>query len=230
MLGMMYSTGMFGSTPQDQARANLYYTFAAEAGDYRAKMAIGYRHFQGIATPKNLKIAALYFKDTAKIAYQNYVSGPPGGRHLTEYSWLLSDKDGGVLGEGASKIKPVHHYPILPPSSTQSFDMAVRYLDYLSLLDESAVVARYALALLHYKGDIVVDPKYSDAVKYAKECTQNPPDIYGSNYYYMCCGFLGLRYMRGEGIEQDFSKAHKWLEIGYKMAITYQQVPLGSCT
>lgn len=217
MLGVMYSTGMFGTTPQDQARANLYYTFAAENGDYRAKMAMGFRHQQGIGTPRNYKTAARYFKETAKIAYHYFLTGPPGGRHLTQYDWLLSDKDGGILGEGASRVPPYRHYPLLPQSSTQSFDMALNYLSYLSLLDDTSVAANYALASLYFTGDIVVDPDYEKSITHVRKCleeTANPLYKETKTLHSMCAGFLGLRYMRGEGVPQNYAEALKWLEVG----------------
>ncbi len=41
MLGLFYSTGIRRVVPTDQARALLYYTFAAAKGDTRAEMAVG---------------------------------------------------------------------------------------------------------------------------------------------------------------------------------------------
>lgn len=217
MLGVMHSTGMFGTVPQDQALAHLYYHFAAQGGDNRAKMAMGFRLMHGIATPSNFTLAARYYKEVADKAYENFMDGPPGGRHLKQYSWLLSDAQGGLYGKGASRSPPSKRYPLLPASSSQTFGMAFRYLKYLALLEDSVAPANYALANLFYDGDIVIDPNYEMAAKYAKEClketTGNPKfkSIHG-----LCSGFLGLRYLRGEGVDQNFNIAMRLFKQGIK--------------
>lgn len=228
MVGFMYSTGMFGSTPQDQAKANLYYTFAARGGNYRAKMAMAYRHYHGIATPKNSKLAAQIYKETATIAHDYYMDGPPGGRHLSQYDWLLSDKDGGIFGEGASRNIPARHYRHLPSSSTQSFDMAVRYLNYLSLLDDTAASAFFALGRLYFDGDIVIDPNYTMAFEYASECIKEAKeDDSQKSIEGVCAGFLGSRYLRGEGVEQNFEYAKKFFQAGVHLGDDFSATGLG---
>jgi SEL1 protein len=51
MVGLMYSTGIGGAVERDQARALLYYTFAANKGHTRAEMTVAHRHHAGIGTP-----------------------------------------------------------------------------------------------------------------------------------------------------------------------------------
>jgi SEL1 protein len=46
MVGFMYATGLGGE--RDQAKATLYYTFAALQGHKPAQMAMGYRYWAGI--------------------------------------------------------------------------------------------------------------------------------------------------------------------------------------
>lgn len=231
MLGVMYSTGMFGKTPQDQARANLYYTFSAENGDFRAKMAMGYRHQQGIGTPQNHKLAAEYFRNASLIAYKSFINGPLGGRHLSQYSWLLSDADGGILGEGASSIVPADHYPLVPSAFSQSFDSAARYLDYVSVLNDASALSHFVLAKLYLRGDIVVEPNFPESIKHIKNCIQetltgdtgNSKSLRG-----LCSRFIGLRYLRGEGVPQSYADALKWLEIGSKNGDPGSKGALGS--
>lgn len=50
LLGFFYSTGYRGVVPVDQAKAQLYYTFAAHGGDKAAQMSLGYRFWTGIGT------------------------------------------------------------------------------------------------------------------------------------------------------------------------------------
>lgn len=49
-LAFFHATGYHEVVPIDQAKAQLYYTFAAHSGDKGAQMALGYRLWSGIGT------------------------------------------------------------------------------------------------------------------------------------------------------------------------------------
>jgi len=51
--------------PVDQARALLYYTFAAQEGDYGAQMALGYRHWTGIGVNEDCLNALEWYEAAA---------------------------------------------------------------------------------------------------------------------------------------------------------------------
>lgn len=117
-LAFFYSTGYHGVVPVDQAKAQLYYTFAANGGDKGAQMALGYRYWSGIGTPESCERAVVWYESaseqgqssahdfttslTAISALAKFLSGPPGGRTLPQTPTRLSDLVGGVYGPGAS--------------------------------------------------------------------------------------------------------------------------------
>lgn len=50
MLAFFYATGYRDIISVDQAKAQLYYTFAGQGDDKGAQMALGYRYWAGIGT------------------------------------------------------------------------------------------------------------------------------------------------------------------------------------
>jgi SEL1 protein len=101
MVGFMYATGIGGAVEQDQARAMLYHTLAAEGGDVRSEMTIAYRHSSGISTPRNCDESVHFYREVAKKAIAYMRSGPPGGYSMPRESFRIADEEGGVYGEGA---------------------------------------------------------------------------------------------------------------------------------
>src|SRR5690606_16960752 len=101
MLGFYYSTGIGNVVPRNQAKAMLYYTFAAARGDTRAEMALGFRHHAAIGTPKHCELAAKYYKRVADKAVGWFRSGAPGGMSWVQESWRIADDNGGAYGRGA---------------------------------------------------------------------------------------------------------------------------------
>lgn len=101
VLGLLYSTGIGGA--RDQAKANLYYTQSALAGDPRAQQAMGYRYSAGIGTPPSCEVALSYYKSVAKHCIMDYLEGPPLGRRLKLRKISLPELvDGGVYGSMVS--------------------------------------------------------------------------------------------------------------------------------
>lgn len=50
----------------DQARALLYYTFAANQGDYHSQMALGYRYWSGIGVHEDCLAALSWYEAAAE--------------------------------------------------------------------------------------------------------------------------------------------------------------------
>lgn len=106
-VAFFYATGYSpsGQTPPvqiDQARALMYYTFAAHGGSPGASMALGYRNWAGIGMNENCMAALDWYESAAESAMAHFLSGPPGGRTLLKTPTRISDLDGGVFGPGAS--------------------------------------------------------------------------------------------------------------------------------
>lgn len=106
-IAFFYATGYSpsGDLPSvevDQAKAMLWYTFAAHGGNSGAAMVLGYRNWAGISVNENCQVALGWYQSAAEAAIAHFMSGPPGGRTLPRTSTRISDLDGGVFGPGAS--------------------------------------------------------------------------------------------------------------------------------
>ncbi|CAK5282409.1 unnamed protein product [Mycena citricolor] len=101
-LAFFHASGYKQIVPVDQARAQLYYTFAANGGDKGAQMALAYRYWSGIGTLENCNRAVDWYARAADQAMETFKAGPVGGRTLPRTHTRLSDLEGGVYGPGAS--------------------------------------------------------------------------------------------------------------------------------
>ena len=66
ILAFMYSTGLQEVVPVDQAKALLFYTFAALGGDQNAEMALGYRYWSGIGVSEDCMMALDWYESAAE--------------------------------------------------------------------------------------------------------------------------------------------------------------------
>lgn len=224
MVGFMYATGIGGAVERDQAKALLYHTFAAEAGNTRAEMTAAYRHHVGIATPKDCNLAAYYYKRVADKAIEYYRSGPPGGRTMSKESFAWADEEGGVYGEGASvSSSGINAHRYNPQSSSDaSLDDVLEYLDLMS--KKGDVKATFSLGKMFYDGSRTMPRNVRKAMKYfgmvakrywtkdGRVDANHPAGI--EKIAAKAAGHIGLMYMRGEGVEQNFDKAFMWFRRG----------------
>ncbi|KAF7315131.1 Ubiquitin-protein ligase [Mycena indigotica] len=101
-IAFFHATGYQKVVPIDQARAQLYYTFAANGGDKGAQMSLAYRYWSGIGTQEDCSRAVDWYERAAEKSMAVFTAGPPGGRTLPQTPTRLSDLVGGVYGPGAS--------------------------------------------------------------------------------------------------------------------------------
>ena len=237
MLGFMYATGLNPSVPSDQAKSMLYHTFAAEQGHTRSEMTLAYRHHAGIATPKNCDEAVHWYKRVADKAIDFYRSGPPGGHVLVRDSYRLADEDGGVYGEGASASSSGMNAKQGGPTSDAYADIE-DVLEYLYMQSTKGdIKATFGLARLHYDGsrgmkrDLKLAKKYflSIARMYWSETGRVmkdvPPGV--EKFATKSAGYLGRMFLRGEGMEQSYSKAKIWFTRAIANGDALSQYSLG---
>ncbi|KAL2141497.1 hypothetical protein VTI28DRAFT_2371 [Corynascus sepedonium] len=236
MIGMMYSTGIGGAVERDQARALLYYTFAANKGHTRAEMTVAHRHHAGIGTPKNCESAVRYYKRVADKAIAWYRSGPPGGRSWISESHRIADDHGGAYGEGASAASAGGNALKAHPNSDAyaSIEDIIEYLDLMS--QKGDFKASFNLGRIYYEGQRGLDKNMALARKYFFDVTQkywrknrpvDNPKTGLDRTAGKAAGFIGRMYMRGEGVEQDFSRAKVWFERGDILKDAQSQYGLG---
>ncbi|KZF22066.1 ubiquitin-protein ligase Sel1/Ubx2 [Xylona heveae TC161] len=237
MLGFLYGTGFGGAVVQDQAKSLLYHTFAALSGETRSEMTVAFRHYTGIATPRNCDEAVFYYKRVADKAVQYFRSGPPGGRALVKDSYRLSDDDGGVYGEGASVVSSGINANRGSPSteSQASMDDVLEYLDLMSRKGD--LKATFGLGKLYYDGSRVLRQNYRRAKTYfmivakrywgkdGKIIAGGGPGI--EKLASKAAGYLGRMFLRGEGVEQNFDKALIWFRRGLANGDSLCQYSMG---
>ncbi|KAL4806499.1 hypothetical protein BDV18DRAFT_137683 [Aspergillus unguis] len=223
MLGFMYATGIGGGVERDQAKALLYHTFAAEAGNTRSEMTLAYRNHAGIGTARNCDEATYYYKQVADKAIEYYRSGPPGGYNMVRESYRWADEEGGVYGEGASvSSSGPNALRDGSGSADASLEDVLEYLDLMSRKGE--VKATFSLGKMYYEGTKGLPRNYKRAMKHFKQVTKrywnkdgslNPNHPVGiEKLASKAAGHIGLMYLRGEGVEQNFETAYAWFKLG----------------
>lgn len=224
MLGFMYATGIGGAVERNQGQALLYHTFAATGGNTRSQMTLAFRRYFGIGTPRDCDQAAFYYKQVADKAMAYYKSGPPGGHMLTRESYRWAEDRGGVYGEGASVSSsgPNAHRVNHHSSSDASLEDVLEYLDLLS--KKGDVKATFSLGKMYYEGTRSLGRDLRKATKYfgqvakrywAKDGKINPNHPVGiEKTAAKAAAHIGLMFLRGEGLEQNFDKASTWFTRG----------------
>ncbi|KAI9932075.1 ERAD-associated protein [Aspergillus wentii] len=237
MVGFMYATGFGNGVERDQAKALMYHVFAAEGGNTRSEMTLAYRNHAGIGAPRNCDEATYYYKKVADKAIQYYRSGPPGGHSLTRESYRWADEEGGVYGEGASvsssgpnALRDGSH-----SSNEASLEDVLEYLDLMSRKGE--LKATFSLGKMHYEGAKGLPRSFRKAMKYFKLVTKrywnkdgsvNPSHPMGiEKLASKAAGHIGMMYLRGEGVEQNFATALTWLKRGLPNGDSLCQYQIG---
>lgn len=239
MVGLAYSTGLFGAVDVDQGLATLYYTFAAAGGDLRAKMAMGFRSIAAIAGPVDRRRAVDFYESAADKAMEYYLDGPgPEGlklaRHMPRNAWSIPDElYGGVYGrsrdsDGSESGRDSRY---VYPQGVVTLEEAFDFFSYLAD-DTDDVCAHYAMALLLYDGGRYGEPDYARSVYYALKgaltfwnADAEPHRVRGAHRLPQqsaeciasCAGFLGQRFLRGEGVMLDPVAARKWFSAGAEL-------------
>lgn len=238
MVGFMYATGIGKAVKQDQAKAMLYHTLAAEGGDVRSEMTIAYRHHSGIATPRNCDEAVYYYKSVADRAIQYMRAGPPGGHSMAKESYRVADVEGGPYGEGASAISSGQHgkHKNVHSDAYSSLDDVVEYMDLQARKGDLKV--SFDLAKLNYDGATRASRRNLPEAKRrfleiarlywtrdGKVRPNVPPrtEIFAAK----AAGYLGRIYLRGEGMPQSYTLAKTWFTRGIELGDSISQYSMG---
>lgn len=227
MVGFMYATG-FGAPEMDQAKAMLYYTFAALGHDASSEMALGYRYLAGIGTQKNCDEAVWYYRKAAQKSINYWLSGPPGGYPSPPSKHRLTDDDGGTYGSGASGAGNPNPSGRSAGDGALSPDDVLQYWQYTAERGDAS--AQFLLGQLYHSGTGAVAQNYAQALKYfhlaALQYDPPPPNPNGGpvqitqahanrlNAAAQAAGQLGQMYLRGEGVDVDNATARRWFEKG----------------
>ncbi|EDO17068.1 hypothetical protein Kpol_530p38 [Vanderwaltozyma polyspora DSM 70294] len=105
-MGVLYTTGLLGTTEIDIPKGLAFFEKAADSGDLRAKQALAYRYLVGMNVPKDCGKALFLYRQLAEHIFERFtpeewsIEFPP----LESYNIRVSDLDGGLLGEGLNRI------------------------------------------------------------------------------------------------------------------------------
>ncbi|KAF1811346.1 beta and beta-prime subunits of DNA dependent RNA-polymerase [Eremomyces bilateralis CBS 781.70] len=239
MVGFFYATGLGDIVKPDQAKALLYYTFAADGGDLRAEMSVAYRHHMGISAPQHCEESVHYYRSVARKVIAWVRSGPPGNYALIREAYALSDEDGGLYGEGASvsstgsnqKHPGIIHQDAPGPGLE---DM----LEYLDLMGRKGdIKAKFMLGKLYYEGarslpqDVKLAKEYFLGIArqyWNKDGSENEglsPQTQKTAA--RAAGYLGRMFLRGEGVLQSFEIARTWFQRGIRVSDPLSEYSLG---
>lgn len=237
MVGFMYATGISPAVPTNIAKSMLYHTFAAEQGNTRSEMTLGYRHHAGIGTARDCDEAVHWYKKVADKAVQYYQSGPPGGHVLVRDAYRLADEDGGVFGEGASVSSAGPNAKQGGPTSDAyaSIDDVLEYLHMQSSKGE--LKATFGLARLHYDGSRGLERDLMLAKKHFMSIARQVWDDKGrvtkdvpattEKMATKAAGYLGRMFLRGEGMIQNYDVAKVWFMRGVSNGDALSQYSMG---
>lgn len=158
LLGFFYATGYHDVTKVDQAKAQLYYTFAAAGGHRGAQMALGYRYWAGIGVREDCTKAVEWYERAARQAMGTFKSGPPGGKTIPPTAIKLSDLAGGVYGPGASVASTGFNAqrPVVKAATSRAagdtWEDVLEY--YMFNADRGETDFAYRLGKIHYQGSL----------------------------------------------------------------------------
>lgn len=235
MVGFIYATGIGGAVKQDQSKAMLYHSLAAEQGEIRSEMTIAYRHMAGISTTRNCEDSVYWYRSVANRAIHYLRSGPPGGHSLVKDSYRIADEHGGVYGEGASVSSSGRNADRggVHSSRHSPLDDVVEYMDLQAR--KGNVEYKFRLARLSYEGTRFAPKNLLEAKKRFLEIARMywPKDgkskstLERNRFPPMAAGYLGRMFLRGEGVEQNFAIAKTWFSRGVDYGDAQSQYFLG---
>ncbi|XP_055957164.1 protein sel-1 homolog 1 isoform X3 [Patella vulgata] len=230
-LGFLYSSGLVHNS--SQAKALIYFTFAALGGDPLAQMALGYRYSAGIGVEMKCETALPYYKKVATtVANSVKETGGPIIQRIR-----LQDE---LENQGQNS-------PLLD-------DDLLQYYHFLA--DKGDVQAQVVLGQLYYQGGRGVEINHEQALHYflmaaesgnanamaflGKMYVEDSPAVEQNNktalHYFKLAADkgnpvgqsgLGMMHLVGRGVDRDHSKAFRYFSLAADQGWVDGQLQLG---
>ncbi|KAA0197914.1 hypothetical protein HAZT_HAZT007241 [Hyalella azteca] len=223
-LGFMYGAGL--SHNSSQAKALVYFTFGALGGNEWAQMALAYRYWAGIGVPSNCETALTYYRKVATtVSEQVSVTGGRAVQRVRLMEEIDNPNSGGMLD-----------------------DDLIQYYQFLA--EKGDVQAQIGLGQLHYQGGRGVQQDHQRALNYFMQAAEaGNPDAMAFlgkvvaannetayNYFKKAADLnnavgysgLGLMYLHGRHVEQDYKEALKYFTLAAKRGWVDGQLQLGN--
>lgn len=215
-LGFLYATGI--GVNSSQAKALVYYMFAALGGDVKAQMALGYRYWAGIGVASFCESALTYYRRVSnKVAEDVSLTGGSAVQRIRLIDEEEQGGNSGVLDEDL-----------------------VQYYQFLA--EKGDIQAQVGLGQLHYQGGRGVDMDHARAFRYLQRAAEagnsNAMAFLGKMYSEGSTAVkqdnktafdwfkkaadagnaigqsgLGLMYMFGKGVEKNYEKAFQYFKM-----------------
>lgn len=195
MLGVFYSTGLFGKTEKNQPKGLIHYRFAADLNNSQAQMALAHKYMFGVNVAQDYETAIYYFSLVYQKAEEylepfrtEITKTTTDNQNITErllifepildkFSVRWSDVDGGLYDSSSEAVNTVRYF-----ETFDSYDKIKTYgsgnfnheefpdgddetLDAYSML--------YFAAQKNYNGDYLHARNFDLSFKYAKTCVHN---------------------------------------------------------
>ncbi|GME85082.1 unnamed protein product [Ambrosiozyma monospora] len=186
-------------------------------------MCLANRYYEGIHVPQNYDLASYYYSFLAGHANKFIEEQPIGPVNLDSYSIRINSFNKGLYGEGASES-----YSALTRTS-ESNEIDKNFFNELNVdPDAHYYVELYYAYRKYYEGDYLTPRNYTKAFEVALLCANagiKMPSIqrYINNpnkqptletlFIGRCVSGVGHMYLRGEGVEQNYTEALDWLNI-----------------
>lgn len=197
MLGVFYSTGLFGKVEKNSAKGLIHYNFAADLGNIQAQMALAHKYMFGISVTRDYPMAIFYFSlafqkseefvgsykteiiqnktESFNVTENLLIYEPP----LDKFGICWSDALGGLYGDKTSEssdslryFEKFTDYEKIKKYSYSNFEDST---DYSDVEDDTldAYTLFYFATQKNYHGDYLHARDYNTAFKYAEICVNN---------------------------------------------------------
>ncbi|CAI8042532.1 Protein sel-1 homolog 1 [Geodia barretti] len=210
-LGFMYSTGI--GVNSSQAKALLYYTFAALGGHHFAQMTMGYRSLMGITVGQSCETALYYYQMAAK-KVADEVTIVTGGLLISKVR-LMEEDDEATNVYGVSEDDMIHYHDVFTDSGNtgaQDYEAAMEHFQ--KAKDMGHADGCSGMGMLYYFG-MGVEQDYIQAL----ELFQMAADKGSAEAQY----YLGHMFREGYGTKRNLNKAVRYFQLashgGHLLAI-----------
>ncbi|GMS77877.1 hypothetical protein PENTCL1PPCAC_52, partial [Pristionchus entomophagus] len=234
-LGFMHATGL-GVPKSSQAKALVYYSFAAQGGNPLAQMAMGYRYYAGVGVPASCEEALSYYQKVAELVANSVrfstglsiqrlrltdemepTSSAPSASHpmdsnLLEYYRFLADK-----GDVSAQLGLGQLFLSGGRGVEQNFDEANRYLTSAA---EAGNAAAYAyLGKMYLDGTAATPQDNVTAFHFFLKSAEKSNQIGQAG--------LGIMFLQGRGVRQDYARAFRLFSLSAEQGWVDGQLYLG---